>query len=182
MASQPSESQPPAPSTADPPPPLSPDATINNDPADPSFDPSSLDPDIDMNIDPSPNTQLPDAPQLDGPADNPDPANGTEDIKLPLQKDISLKDFLDKMDDYTPIVDKQIDPRRSNIPPFPPRRPPPGLHPAATIPPPRARHPEIHRRYRRGRVPVLPHAGQREHLLFFCQYRKYHQPHGAAER
>ncbi|KAL8707079.1 MAG: hypothetical protein Q9225_007836, partial [Loekoesia sp. 1 TL-2023] len=102
MTSQP-QSQSSAPSNPDPPAPLSPDGTINNDPADPSFDPSSLDQDIDMNIDPSPTTQLPDT-QLDGPADDPETANGTEDIKLPLQKDISLREFLEQMDDYTPII------------------------------------------------------------------------------
>ncbi|KAL8995867.1 MAG: hypothetical protein Q9188_006710, partial [Gyalolechia gomerana] len=103
MTSQP-DPQPSAPPPIDPPAPLSPDDTINNDPADPAFDPSSLDQDIDMNIDPSPNTQLPDT-QLDGPADDPDEtANGAEDIKLPLQKDISLREFLEKMDDYTPII------------------------------------------------------------------------------
>lgn len=105
-SAQPSQPSPPAPPTTSPPPPLSPDGTINNDSADPSFDPTSLDPDIDMAIDPSPTTQLPDA-QLDGPAPDPSPtANGaSEDTsKPPVQKDISLKDFLEKMDDYTPIV------------------------------------------------------------------------------
>lgn len=60
-----------------------------------------------MAIDPSPDPQLSNA-QLDGPADeNPDVGgleNGDEDTKLPLQKDISLREFLEKMDDYTPII------------------------------------------------------------------------------
>ncbi|KAI4086670.1 MAG: hypothetical protein LQ344_007374 [Seirophora lacunosa] len=108
-SAQPSQPSPPAPPTTSPPPPLSPDGTINNDTADPSFDPTSLDPDIDMTIDPSPTTHLPDA-QLDGPAPDPSPtANGaSEDTsKPPVQKDISLKDFLEKMDDYTPIPPKE---------------------------------------------------------------------------
>ncbi|KAI4183692.1 MAG: hypothetical protein L6R41_005253 [Letrouitia leprolyta] len=105
MTSQ-SDSQPPALApTSEPPAPLSPDDTINNDPTDPSFDPSSLDQDIDMAIDPSPDPQLPNT-QLDGPPDDPSAGleNGDEDIKLPLQKDISLREFLEKMDDYTPII------------------------------------------------------------------------------
>ncbi|KAL8936540.1 MAG: hypothetical protein Q9216_004884 [Gyalolechia sp. 2 TL-2023] len=103
MTSQP-DSQPSAPPPTEPPAPLSPDDTINNDAADPSFDPSSLDQDLDMNIDPTPNIQLPDT-QLDGPVDDPnETANGAEDIKLPLQKDISLGEFLEKMDDFTPII------------------------------------------------------------------------------
>ncbi|KAI4150036.1 MAG: hypothetical protein LQ341_001183, partial [Variospora aurantia] len=83
-SSQPSQPSPPP--AVSPPPPLSPDGTINNDTADPSFDPTSLDPEIDMAIDPSPSTQLPDA-QLDGPAPDPLPtANGAsseETNKLP---------------------------------------------------------------------------------------------------
>ncbi|KAL8987510.1 MAG: hypothetical protein Q9177_003280, partial [Variospora cf. flavescens] len=83
-SSQPSQPSPPP--AVSPPPPLSPDGTINNDTADPSFDPTSLDPEIDMAIDPSPSTQLPDA-QLDSPAPDPLPAaNGAsseETNKLP---------------------------------------------------------------------------------------------------
>ncbi|KAL8758061.1 MAG: hypothetical protein Q9184_004041 [Pyrenodesmia sp. 2 TL-2023] len=106
MASQPSEPEPSRPSTtADPAPPLSPDGTINNDPADLSFDPSSIDPDIDMNIDSLPSAQLQDD-QANGPTDDPTQQNGIsmESSKQPLQKDISLKEFLEKMDDYTPII------------------------------------------------------------------------------
>lgn len=191
MASQPSEPQPSA--TADPAPPLSPDGTVNDDTADPTFDPSSLDPDIDMNIDPSPSTQLQDA-QTDGPTNDPTQQNGIsiEPSKQPLQKDVSLKEFLEKMDDYTPIVSCSphtsphktsvyinmlttkrtgpSDPRRSNLPPPPPRRPPSRNNTPTPRPPPCARHPEIHRRHRRRRLPVLAHASQRQRL------RHHHSP------
>ncbi|KAI4180069.1 MAG: hypothetical protein LQ346_007063, partial [Caloplaca aetnensis] len=88
MTSQPSQPQPSGPSTTtDPAPPLSPDGTVNNDPAEPSFDPSTLDPDIDMNIDRSPHTQLQDA-QVDGPSEEPSQQNGIPpETKTPLQKD-----------------------------------------------------------------------------------------------
>ncbi|KAL8931119.1 MAG: hypothetical protein Q9208_000223 [Pyrenodesmia sp. 3 TL-2023] len=109
MASEPSEPSQPQPTgpstTTDPAPPLSPDGTVNNDTADPSFDPSSLDPDIDMNIDPSPSTQLQDA-RTDDPTNDSTQQNGIsiEPSKQPVQKDVSLKEFLEKMDDYTPII------------------------------------------------------------------------------
>ncbi|KAI4114122.1 MAG: hypothetical protein LQ345_005041 [Seirophora villosa] len=128
-SAQPSQPSPPAPPTTSPPPPLSPDGTINNDSADPSFDPTSLDPDIDMAIDPSPTTQLPDA-QLDGPAPDPSPtANGaSEDTsKPPVQKDISLKDFLEKMDDYTPIIPDAVTSHHFVLAGLPPSSIPPPL-------------------------------------------------------
>ena len=45
--------------------------------------------------------QTQDAPQEEAPEALP-PAAG--DIKLPTRKDMSLKEFLNKMDDYAPIV------------------------------------------------------------------------------
>lgn len=61
----------------------------------------SLDPDIEMAIDPNPQLSEPTAEPPPGPRD-------------PMRKDISLRDFLSKMDDYAPIV--RI--------PFPPKFPP----------------------------------------------------------
>ncbi|KAL8726544.1 MAG: hypothetical protein Q9181_006009, partial [Wetmoreana brouardii] len=87
-----------------------PDAeTITSNPPatdqDPTFDPSSLDADIDMNIDPSPYENSNTIPANDGPADdqNPNPKGAEEEVKLPMQKDITLQEFLSKMDDYAPI-------------------------------------------------------------------------------
>ncbi|KAL8865258.1 MAG: hypothetical protein Q9174_006980, partial [Haloplaca sp. 1 TL-2023] len=77
-------------------------ANDNTDDQLPALDPSSLDPDneIDMNIDPSPYDSTT-VPAVDGPADFP-PADGQE-ARLPMQKDITLQEFLSKMDDYAPI-------------------------------------------------------------------------------
>lgn len=55
---------------------------------------TELDPEIDMSIDPAP----------------PDPENvsleaeAVPEAREPTKKDISLRDFLSKMDDYAPIV------------------------------------------------------------------------------
>ncbi|KAL8823488.1 MAG: hypothetical protein Q9170_008357, partial [Blastenia crenularia] len=107
MASQPPSQPSPQPATTTPPaPPISPSDTIPNDTAeDPSFDPTSLDQDIDMNVSPPPDSTQKPSTQLDGPADdiNLDAENGDADEKLPLQKDISLKEFLERMEEYTPI-------------------------------------------------------------------------------
>ncbi|KAL8697135.1 MAG: hypothetical protein Q9201_007287, partial [Fulgogasparrea decipioides] len=72
---------------------------------DQTFDPSSLDADIDMNIGPSPYENSTTIPGNDGPADdpNPNPEGAEEEVKLPMQKDITLQEFLSKMDDYAPI-------------------------------------------------------------------------------
>ncbi|KAI4235315.1 MAG: hypothetical protein L6R40_006488 [Gallowayella cf. fulva] len=83
----------------------------------PQLDPSSVaydndaDPDIDMTLDPSSFTIKEESPPLGGfdganddPTQNGDGA-GEEGIesKLPVQKDITLQEFLAKMDDYAPI-------------------------------------------------------------------------------
>lgn len=66
------------------PPTILPDSTMDTE----------LDPEIDMSIDPAP----------------PDPENASleaeavPEAREPTKKDISLRDFLSKMDDYAPIV------------------------------------------------------------------------------
>jgi transcription initiation factor TFIID subunit 10 len=60
-----------------------------------------LDPDLDMVIDPAP--PEPENPDLEAPL---------PETREPTRKDISLREFLGKMDDYAPIV-------RSPLP-FPP--------------------------------------------------------------
>ncbi|KAL8796568.1 MAG: hypothetical protein Q9182_007345 [Xanthomendoza sp. 2 TL-2023] len=86
-------------------------------PQSPPFDPSSAaydndaDPDIDMTLDPSSFTVKQESPigGLDGANDDP-PQNGNEaedeglEGKIPVQKDITLQEFLAKMDDYAPII------------------------------------------------------------------------------
>ncbi len=52
-----------------------------------------LDTEIDMSVDPAPAD--PSNPELDGPI---------PESREPTRKDISLRDFLAKMDDYAPIV------------------------------------------------------------------------------
>ena len=66
------------------------DATTQ--PNDINMDPE-LDPDIDMNIDPAP----PDP-------ENPDLDEAIPEPKEATRKDVSLREFLSKMDDYAPIV------------------------------------------------------------------------------
>ncbi|KAL9597938.1 MAG: hypothetical protein Q9219_004828 [cf. Caloplaca sp. 3 TL-2023] len=121
----PSSSPPPHPSITNPPAaaaPLTPSDTIPNndtaaadpepdpDPDPSSFDPSSLDQDIDMNLAPSPQSPshppTSQIPQLDGSAsdNNADETNSQGDVKMPVQKDISLREFMEKMDEYSPII------------------------------------------------------------------------------
>ncbi|KAI4257685.1 MAG: hypothetical protein L6R42_005506 [Xanthoria sp. 1 TBL-2021] len=85
----------------------------------PPFDPSSAaydddaDPDINMTLDPSSSAIKQESPisGFDGTNDQPtqngeggEDAEGGIEAKLPMQKDISLQDFLGKMDDYAPII------------------------------------------------------------------------------
>lgn len=125
-----------------------------------SFDPNTqsnnsidqpLDADMDMIIDP---TTQPEDPLVEPP----------QEPRLPARKDISLRDFLSKMDDYAPIVScfhhalllpitvnfpgeltARLDSRcRHTIPPH--SRRPPALHnPSSPFAPSRPRHPEVHR-------------------------------------
>ncbi|KAL9043098.1 MAG: hypothetical protein Q9214_003601 [Letrouitia sp. 1 TL-2023] len=72
-----------------------------NNPLSPTLD---ADPDIDMNIGTSPNNDDPEGGEKDvQPWDNAEEDAETE-VKLPTKKDISLKEFLAKMDDYAPII------------------------------------------------------------------------------
>ena len=85
------------------------------------FDPSSAaydddaDPDINMTLDPSSSAVKQESPPIssfdganDAPTQNGDGvglgAEAAIEAKLPMQKDISLQEFLGKMDDYAPIV------------------------------------------------------------------------------
>lgn len=87
----------------------------------PPFDPSSAaydddaDPDINMTLDPSSSAVKQESPPIstfdganDAPTQNGDvggpSAEASIEAKLPMQKDISLQEFLGKMDDYAPIV------------------------------------------------------------------------------
>lgn len=139
-------------------------ATQSNDSID-----QTLDADIDMVIDP--------APQSEDPLVEPPP-----EPRVPARKDISLRDFLSKMDDYAPIVGRpqifsldftrffvhypeaprkltaRLDPRCCHSIPPHSRRTPALHHPSSPLSPPRSRHPEVHRRHCRRRLPVLAHA------------------------
>ncbi|KAL8990950.1 MAG: hypothetical protein Q9169_007987, partial [Polycauliona sp. 2 TL-2023] len=99
------------------PPPTNPSSTAAYD--------NDADPDIDMTLEPSSSSaanvkqESPLLSGFDGPSDSPPAQNGniTEpenddpaapeaesiEAKLPMQKDISLQEFLSKMDDYAPI-------------------------------------------------------------------------------
>ena len=136
----------------------SPNATTGPDPPTTqpplsATDDAELDPDIDMAIDPAP----------------PDPENPALDETLPepreaTRKDISLREFLPKMDDYAPIVRSpppcplppspqftcsprplELDTRRRNPTPPPPRRAPPSHDPAPPRAAPRPRDDQVHR-------------------------------------
>lgn len=91
-------------STSAPDPPQTTTTTTTTTDQQPSLtDDAELDPEIDMAIDPAP----------------PDPENPALDEALPepreaTRKDISLRDFLSKMDDYAPIVR----PFPFSLPPF----------------------------------------------------------------
>lgn len=118
----------------------------------------TLDADMDIVIDPPPQSG---DTLVEPPADP----------RVPARKDISLRDFLSKMDDYAPIVGRtptlsppskalvlstlevraqwkltaRLDPRcRDSISPHS-RRAPSLHHPASSLAPPRSRHPEVHR-------------------------------------
>lgn len=58
----------------------------------------AADPDIDMNLDMDPKIE-PEASATPLPQEE-----EPQEARLPMQKDISLQDFLSKMDDYAPIV------------------------------------------------------------------------------
>ncbi|CAO1601279.1 hypothetical protein XANCAGTX0491_004946 [Xanthoria calcicola] len=94
----------------------------SNPPTDqsPPFDPSSAaydddaDPDINMTLDPASSTIKQESPigAFDGTndqqptqnGDGPEDPEGGIEAKLPMQKDVSLQEFLGKMDDYAPII------------------------------------------------------------------------------
>ena len=60
-------------------------------PIDPTLE---IDPEVDMAIDNDPNLE----------PSNPNATNIPPEPRMPTRKDISLRDFLAKMDDYAPIV------------------------------------------------------------------------------
>ncbi|KAL8946830.1 MAG: hypothetical protein Q9222_006830, partial [Ikaeria aurantiellina] len=111
-ATQETQTQDLPPSTTSPPPPTNDTAPETLDPS--TFDPASLeeDADIDMNISTDPTT-FPDT-QVGNNNNNTnddlgafglDGANDAEDadVKMPTQKDITLQEFLGKMDECGPI-------------------------------------------------------------------------------
>ncbi|KAL8991464.1 MAG: hypothetical protein Q9169_007864 [Polycauliona sp. 2 TL-2023] len=111
-------------------PPIAPSSTNPTSPPPPTNPSSSTaaydndaDPDIDMTLEPSSSSaanvkqESPLLSGFDGPSDSPpaqngnipependDPAAESIEAKLPMQKDVSLQEFLSKMDDYAPII------------------------------------------------------------------------------
>lgn len=133
-----------------------------------------------MNVDGA--DDMPGVPSDQEAAANADAAPVLE-TRIPAKKDASLREFLDKMDDYAPIVCfrchtldpsllihpkseplyladlsanlPRIDSRRGDkLLPHPRRSSPAPSNLPQISPPPRPRDPEIHRRHRRRRVPV----------------------------
>jgi hypothetical protein len=113
---------------------------------------------------------------LDGPADGEPAVNGVANVpsteaRIPAKKDATLREFLGKMDEYAPIVclsivyripkdtaDMSPDSRCSHKLLSHTRRPASATsYITSSCPPPRACDAEIHRRYCRGCLPVLPH-------------------------
>ncbi|MCJ1482293.1 hypothetical protein MMC06_002456 [Schaereria dolodes] len=88
-------------------------ANIDSDPsnssvpqADSDLD-AALDNDIDMTAAPSTNANNPDPFDGMNPLDDDDPTTGLDppiEARIPSRKDISLREFLGKMDDYAPII------------------------------------------------------------------------------
>lgn len=72
-----------------------------SNPLSPTLD---ADPDIDMNIGTSPKHGDPEGGERELPPWENAEADEETEVKLPTKKDISLKEFLAKMDDYAPIV------------------------------------------------------------------------------
>lgn len=66
---------------------------------------TEVDAEIDMSIDPAPPD--PENPNIE--------AEPVPELREPTKKDISLRDFLSKMDDYAPIV--RLQPHNSNAKP-----------------------------------------------------------------
>ena len=153
------------------------------DMADPEVKPESASPtnadepeieedaDIDMNIDPAA-TEKP-------AADVEMEEEIIEEPKEPTKKDVALRDFLAKMDDYAPIVREgsllllamlhtfvgvvlikthSLDTRRSNLTPPPPRRPQPSHNASPTITTSSASNPKVYRRHSSRRLPILTNA------------------------
>ncbi|KAL8856375.1 MAG: hypothetical protein Q9178_007012 [Gyalolechia marmorata] len=111
MSSQNSTSLP----TSAPPIEISNPTTKKSSPSNPLSDTydDNADPDIDTTLEPSSFTVKEESPLIggfDGTNDNPKEngerkdAEGGIETKLPMQKDITLQEFLGKMDDYAPII------------------------------------------------------------------------------
>ncbi|KAL8661285.1 MAG: hypothetical protein Q9202_005710 [Teloschistes flavicans] len=107
-------------------------STLDTDPA------IDADPDIDMNITASPSSHPPAEGDdrgnpnmnMDGPGDQPNgDANpeAEEEARLPMQKDITLQEFLSQMDDYAPIIPDAVTAHHLLLAGLPPSTTPPAL-------------------------------------------------------
>ena len=148
------------------------------------------DADIDMNIDPSA-TEKP-AAETEMEEDL------IEEPKEPTKKDVSLRDFLGKMDDYAPIVSplksstetllstsysamrtvtirtksfSLIDSRRSHITSPPSRRLKSSKYSPSTLSTARTSDSKVHRRYCSRRISILPHA--LIHIIYCCSSSRW---------
>lgn len=74
----------------------------------PNVPDADLDADLDMNLDPN--------AQTNADAENPELDTSLPQSREPTRKDISLREFLGKMDDYAPIVRPSPHPSKQHIP------------------------------------------------------------------
>ncbi|KAK0512008.1 hypothetical protein JMJ35_005136 [Cladonia borealis] len=88
---------------------------------------TEVDAEIDMSIDPAP----PDPENLNI---EPEPV---PEIREPTKKDISLRDFLSKMDDYAPIIPDAVTSHHLLLAGLPPSPTPPSPSPASSLSPPK---------------------------------------------
>jgi hypothetical protein len=138
-----------------------------------------LDASLEADINPDATQLQPEAMNLDGANDaEPSARNGVADAtatleaRIPAKKDATLREFMNRMDEFAPIVCSRLSAKIHSSANKSPdtgrghqllshtrRSPAPSVYLPSPYPPRCTSGPEVHRRHRRGFVSILPHSG-----------------------